>query len=377
MKKRRALIISLSLVIGIMLVCTVVAENIYYNSLPQVFIGNTKESTLTVDHEIVGMVEFEKRTEVHTADFDFETIKLLKDDGEEVGEDWPIYSVSLDEIQYHILTRELKIAQIEKTNRSISWDGSTTWLTEDMELTYELNLVDIKNLEAEIEELKVLEEAEGIVRSQESGTIKYYVKDGQYISKNTVIYEMENQTLDKSVKWQMPQKDGNYFSVGDSMMVGLTVYDASDSDTPLEDREYEFRQINLTIDNIEFSEESQTYFFESVVPATHTLKMPDQARVDIILNYESSKEYKYVVPTSAIHYNEQDNPFIYAVESRNMPYGQEYYVTSVSVSIETELGNYTALTNVIANTNIVFGYTKILEDSMAVKLNEEEFDVID
>lgn len=368
--KHKGLKIGLCLFFAVMIVATVAAENIYYDSLPFVTTGEAKKAGLSESFDLVGHVAYGKKKNTLFSEFNFQSVTFLKQDGDTVAEGDGIYSVSPEEVLLLQKTLELEAETLKEANEAISETGDLSYLEKDESLQYEINTLKIKETEKKIARLQELYAAGGVVAAGEAGEIRYLGTSGSAMSAGAPIAEIEGDSGKRWITWQLPAETGVLFGTGDSVETTLSVKErkaAMSVDTVTVSR-----HVSLTIEEMEFSPENQSYSFKASVPEDLTLDMADGTKLSLVFQYQSEVEYGNVVPTQAVIMDGQNEGYIYVVNSRQMVYGKEYYVTKTHVEIQRSLPTDTALTNLPEDAVFVTSSTKELTDGAAVKLMEPE-----
>lgn len=361
--------IPLVIFFSVMAIATVVAENLYYGSLPIVTVGTPTQGTLSISYRSQGNVRYGKQPVSLCAGFDFQDVTLLAEDGGRVEKDDPVYCVPAEEVLLLQKLSEAAILDLEDQNKQISPDGSRSGLSERESLQYEINELRIADLERNAEELELLYENGGIVPAGAKGTVAYTARSGAPVQKGQSIALLTADTARRYVEWQMPAEQGRLFAIGDVVEVILQIITIEpNGEVVTASRDYE-----LPIEELTYAEQTQTYSFHAGIPEKTNLSMADGTGVTVICRFESEEQYSYIVPESAVTFERDSSGdtgrgYIYAVQSRQKAYGEEYYVIPFYIEVSRRLGNYVALDSVPNGYTLVMTSTEPLANEMAVKL---------
>lgn len=124
---------------------------------------------------------------------------------------------------------------------------------------------------------------------------------------------------------------------------------------------------------MKFTEDLGKYIFTVNLPKEIDLSIEDSMKTTVECKYTSKEEYPYIVPTSAVVFEDNGNGhggmgYIYSIMTRQRVYGEEYYVVPLYVEIDRIIGNEVSLANLIGDIDISFTTSKPLENEMAIRL---------
>lgn len=371
--KRKKIWIPLVIFFAVMLIATAVSENIYYNFLPAVVKGKAVQGTLSASYRVQGMVEYQKVQSALCAEFSYESVTLLAADGDALMMYDPVYSVSPDEIQLLQKKTELTLLDLKAQGETLCPDGNIAELSERERLQYEINELQIAEVNAQLETLARLVRQGGRVLAGADGVVSYTIRSGAPVQKGQSIAEITSNTDQSVVTWQMDAARGELFGPGNTVEVNLKVWEGGDESAEGE-RKAVTAPCDLLISKSEFSNQTQTYQLRAGIPADLSSAMADGERVMVNCKYESEEEYSCIVPVSALTLEKDIDGnaargYIYGILTRERIYGTEYYVMPFYVEIVKILDNYAALGSVPGNFyDLVFETDQPLENNMAVKL---------
>ncbi|MCL2050244.1 MAG: hypothetical protein FWG91_00730 [Lachnospiraceae bacterium] len=345
----------------LMLVAGIVAENIYYDSLPEVIIGSASNEHLQALYPARASIIYERQKYPLYIDWDFTSITPLQKNGASIEEGMPIYSVKKTEVELmknrlELIAFDLKAQNDELLNENMP--------SERINLRRKINQMEIEELENEIAALKVLFENDGIIYSPHEGIITFFVAGDTPVRSGKEIAVIEKDTGMRFLNWQMPAEEGHLFGVGNAIETTLISSEMAWYGT-LEDKE---ETHTLYIGNIEYFPQTRIYDFTAEIRDTILLNMKDGAQTTIYCRYISEKSYDNVIPTGAIVFESETRGFVFALGSRQRIYGQEYFVTPYAVEIINSLEDKTAITSILGDQEIVLASDKPLAADKAVKI---------
>ena len=368
--KKKTLGTLLAVFFVLMIIATIAAENIYYNSLPVITAGKPMAGNLTANYWMTGKLEYEKVQNSLCSEFGFEKITLLAADGR-IAAGAPLYQVDADEVLLLQKQLELAVLDLKDQNDAISPDGKTGKLTERERLQYERNELQIAAKEKQIATLKELYRNEGIVYTEKEGTVAYAIRSGVPVQKGQTIATLTANTEKCWVTWQMIAERAKLFPVGSSVEIRLNVWEEDEkNEETLVSESYLY---TLTVAESIYSEQNKNYTLSVEVPESVELAMKDGDNVEVTCRYVSEEEYTAIFPVSAIEKEydangETNRGYIYAIAARDRVYGEEYYVIPFYVEIAEQVDNYIALTATAQNYDFVFQSTAPLSEGQAVRL---------
>lgn len=362
--KRKLLTGGLAAFFILMIAATVIAENIYYDSLPVVEVGYVTEGPLTRQFELTGHIRYEMKENTYQVPINCSGVSFLAGDDAEVKRGKPVYRVPVDEVLRLQKQVELALYSLEEENRKISPDGNVSGLSEESRLRYGINAIDIDAQRKRLTQLESLARSEGVVFANQDGRIHYAVEEGLPVGEGQTVAIIEEDTGGRVLDWGMAASDGALFGIGDSVELVVNVLEQMDKETTGTEQSLQ----TLQITDIAFSPESQTYLFKARFSDEVTLGMEDGVAVTLTCKYESSEVYPFVIPTEAVTFSSDSTGTVYILQSRKRVYGEEYYVVASSAIIQRSVGRDTALENAFANTEYVIASDRELHDGMVVRL---------
>lgn len=352
--KHRGLKIGLVVFFAAMVVATVVAENIYYESLPFVTTGQGKSESLTESMDLSAHIAYGRKEIVLTSPCSFSSLKPLWENGEEAQ--GGIFSVPLKE-----LLVEQKKLELERENLKSLMGGEG--------LQEEIYTLQLEILEEKIEELKAIYAEKGLIATNESGRIEYLVKEGEPVTAGRPLAKISLDTGERYISVQLPAETGTLLGVGDKVDTKVSAKERKNAMSV--DDVAVTKQLSLEIAEAKFLPELQVYNIKAILPKDINLDMEEGTKLSVLFNYKSEVSYNSVVPTSAILFESDSQGYVYLINERQRVYGKEYFVKKTPVNIQKTLPTNTALTNLPKDAKLVIRSTGELQDGAAVKLREE------
>ena len=360
----------------VIIIATLIGENVYYDSLPSIEKTLPAAAHLTASYSVTASVVYGRQEHMVRADHDFSAITLLLHNGASVWEGLPIYRVSLPELRLAIKTLAASVLALQKQNEELAaLDAEGTDYTLN-ELLQEINLLQMELLNEKMENLNILYENDGIAYSDYSGHINYAVIPNAPVSSGQEIATIAVDTGARFITWQMPAAEGEHMAIGGlerSGTVGGSIeatllikqyFDLNGTDVPATmPKDYV-----MMISQMEFNPQSGVYDFWAPINDKIELMMADGATVEGICRYKSREQYDFVIPTNAIKFDSDMNGTVFVLRKRERIYGEEYYVEQIAVEAERILNHLTALKNASLFYEIVTLSDKPLADKMAVKI---------
>lgn len=359
--KNKVLTTCLVLFFFVMLILAVVAQNIYYDSLPEVVTGLPREGNLTATYPVTASVVYGRLQYPLHADGDFGTVTLLAQNGVGVDSQTPIYSVPAEEVLLVKKRLEVLVLDIKEQDDAL---GLTSGMSDERSrLLQEIILLQLDDLNRQIEALEYLYDNGGIVYADYEGIINYSVAPNSPVRSGQEVAVVAADTRERFISWQMPAEEGELFAAWDSVDALLTVAEPTMFGTTKD----KMSNYPVVISVAEYYPQSQTYGFTAKIRTDLELAMEDGARVAVTCKYKSNETYDFIIPTSAITFESETRGQIFLVMSRQRVYGEEYYVVPYSVDALRTLGDSTAVSNIFEDSEIVFASDKALADNVAVK----------
>ena len=360
--KKKILTICLFLFFGLILAAGLAAENIHYNSLPQVYLAlPEKDIHLRGLFPAQAVISYHRAPHSLHAGYEFSSLTLLTENGAKVDTETPIYSVPLEEIRHKKNILELKILDLKEQNEEIELDQT---ISEDRKkLRTEINLYEINELTNQVIILQTLEDNGGLVYSEYEGIINFSVAQGAFVRSGQEVAVVLVDTGIRNVRWQMSGEEGHLFRIGDGVEMMLTVtIEWFGLERSIEEK------YTLNIGKIEYFPQSRVYDFTAQVRDSINLDMADGAKLTVYCRYLSAVEYGCVVPTEVITFESETRGYVYVVRERQRIYGTEYYVRPYAVEVLRSLSGLSALTNKYFEMEMVISSDQPLADGSIVRI---------
>lgn len=347
----------------VMIVATIISENIYFDSLPVVRAGAVLPGKLSRQFDLTGHIIYDKREYNYLSPFDCSEIAFLAQDGAVVKEGDPIYRVPEKEALRLKKQLQLELLQLEAENDKLYSDSGDTEWAEESRLSYEINALDIEAYKERLAEVEELIQAEGVICANQSGQIFYTAESGNSAAEGQSIAVVSKDTGKRVLQWEMSAADGALFGTGNSVDISVEVLESVNGQMQAVQSVQK-----LPISRADFSSESQTYRFEAAFPEGLSLSMQDGVVVSFTCRYESPDTYSFVIPTEAVSFESDSSGTIYLLQSRRRFYGEEYYVVANSAQIQRCVGDDTAIVNAFPNAEYVLSSVEGLSDGTVVRI---------
>lgn len=359
-RRQKISIICLVLFFLFMAVAAVIAENVYYDSLPVVSVGTPKEDHLKANYTVDGEIAYQKEDRKYFSEGDFRAVELLAEEGEQVTAGQELYRLDPDEVLLAQKKLELAVLQLEQETNSLGTDAVSR-------LKSEVNRLEIDRMNTQIQELESLYEKEGVVTAEKEGVVSYSAVNHSPVTAGQEIASVSCHTGNSFLSWQMPVEEGKNFFIGDEVNTTIAVEEITGEEVVEKNIPYQTK-----ISQIEPLPQGQGYLFRARIEEERALSMEEGERVTLSCQTVSKESYPYVVPLSAIAFDENGTSgTVYIVKTRQRVFGEESYVIPYQVEVEYMLGNQAALMNFVEEEQIVT-YSKVpLAENMAVKLRKD------
>ncbi len=352
-------LLCLGLFFAAMAIATVVAENVYYASLPAVATEPVVQDQMRVACHAKGTIGFEKETAYCYSPAEFASVELLAESGTAVLRGDALYQFPVNEVLQEKYRLELMALRLEEENRGY---GDT----KEGQLQRKINDLELEELRDGLDKMEALLENEGVVTARQEGTFTASVPNHSSLWSGQEIGAIASDTGRAFIDWELPEEEGKLFHVGDEVSAVITIKEIKGEE--LEERDVTYR---LRIARAQW--DGQGYRFRAGIGDDVMLAMEEGAGTTVNCSYTTRESYEYVVPLNAISFQMDGNSgMVYVLGKRERMYGEEYYVTPYPVEVEYRMGNYAALRNFSGDGEVVTYSTLPLQGEMAVKLLGEE-----
>lgn len=356
---KKGSLICLGIFFAVMVIASIVAENVYYAGLPSVVTTAVRRDRLRATSHAPGSIGFDKETAKLLSPANFDSVELLVQTGARVKPGEKLYRFSTKEVLQEKIRLELAALQLEKQNRTL---GNT----QEDGLQREINGLELEELRGRIASLEALAEKEGVVSAIREGIFYAAVQNRAPLYFEQEIGEVVSNTGRAYFDWRMSAEEGRLFHVGNEVSTTITVKEIVD------EKQVE-KEIPFQARIAESWREGQDICFRAWIGEDVTLGMEEGDSVTVTCNYTSPESYAWVAPQSAVFLDgDTGSGRVYVLGVRERMYGEEYYVTPCQVEVEYRVGNYVALRNFDADGEVVTFSTMPLGADMAVKRMGEE-----
>lgn len=352
-------LLCLGLFFAAMVIATVVAENVYYASLPAVATEPVVQDQIRVACHANGTIGYEKETAYCYSPAEFASVELLAESGTLVLQGDALYQFPVNEILQEKYRLELMALRLEEENRGY---GDT----EEGQLQRKINDLELEGLRDGLEKMEILLENDGVVAAQQEGMFIVSVQNHSSLWSGQEIGAITSNTGRAFIDWELPEEEGKLFHVGEEVNAVITIKEIKGAEQEERDAVYRTRIAQAQWDG-------QRYHFRAGIGDDVMLEMEEGAGTTVNCSYTSRETYNYVVPLNAISFqSDGKSGTLYVLGKRERMYGEEYYVTPYPVDVEYRIGNYAVLRNFRGDGEIVTYSTLPLQGEMAVKLLGEE-----
>lgn len=357
--RQKISLLCLALFLILMATAAVIAENVYYDSLPVVTVGTASRDKLQAEYNVDGAITYAKQEQEYFSDGDFQSVELLVQQGDMVKQWQSLYRIAPDELLLAQKKLELAALMLEQETQSLGEDEVSV-------LKKEVNRLEAEKIHNQIESLKQLYDQQGIVTAPVEGEVSLFISNHSPVVQGQKIAAVTGNTDRGFLSWQMPAEQGKDIHLGDPVRSVITVQEQEDEETVEKNITYQTK-----VTQIDSLPQGQGFSFRARIGEDVTLSMEEGEWVTVTCKSVTKESYPYVVPLSALDF-EEDGTYatVYIIGTRQRIFGEESYVIPCPVEVIYTLGNTAALMNFTQDKKIVVYSQVPLSENQAVRIRE-------
>lgn len=327
-------------------VCTYLSGQIYYALLPEVVVQSAQSTTIISTKSVNGTAAYPDKNTVEAPGTLFvESVDVFN--GQAVKNENVLARFSPESVTAAIIEQE-------NTVDTLTAQRDRYYQSDD-----EYTVLDNKINEAKeyLDMLNEIDENSGVMYCPESGLVgTVYIKEGTYIDIGSPLVDICN-TDTVRLYWSMTDIREQI------SQIEADVVCENENGSP----EYQATQLNIS--GREYQPDSNTMMYWADINHEEVpYILYDREPVTISISSVKG-DYDFVVPTSAVHFTDDVNGYVFLLKERDKIFGTEYYVVKENLTVVNQNDEQAALKDAVSD-KVIISSSKAIDDQTVVKIVE-------